>query len=111
LGLFCFLISFGHLDFSKMTRFFLQLSAILTITSFTACGPAAEDRERMHVRAKVFQDSIANFIHAAMNEAELPQGAVMMPPPGTATPQNTAAPQASPAPQATNANMGVNHTH
>jgi hypothetical protein len=37
-----------------------------------ACGPAAEDREAMHRRAKVFQDSIANIIRASMDEAAAP---------------------------------------
>lgn len=38
----------------------------------TACGPAAEDREHMHSRAKVVADSIANSIKTQMSEAETP---------------------------------------
>jgi hypothetical protein len=54
-----------------------------------SCGPAAEDREMMHKRAKVFQDSIANAIRAQMAEAE---------PPSTATiPGDTSARHAQPA--------------
>ena len=49
-----------------------------------ACGPAAEDRQKMHNRAKEFQDSIANFIRQRMNEAE-------MQPNGTVRPLDTAA--------------------
>lgn len=48
---------------------------LLTLTvvgMLVACGPAAEDREKMHARAKVFQDSIANAIRSSMAEAEMP---------------------------------------
>ena len=38
----------------------------------TSCGPAAEDREAMHRRAKIFQDSIANIIRVSMDEAAAP---------------------------------------
>jgi hypothetical protein len=34
-----------------------------------ACSPAAEDRQQMHTRAKVFQDSIARTIQQTMAEA------------------------------------------
>lgn len=33
-----------------------------------SCGPAAEDREMMYARARVFQDSIANVIRTSMNQ-------------------------------------------
>ena len=49
----------------------LSVPAILALTFF-ACGPAAEDRNAMHARAKVFQDSIANVIRSTMAEAEAP---------------------------------------
>lgn len=35
-----------------------------------SCGPAAEDRQNMHARAKVVADSIANMIKTKMAEAE-----------------------------------------
>ena len=37
-----------------------------------SCGPASEDRETMHKRAKVFQDSIASVIRASMDQAAMP---------------------------------------
>lgn len=37
-----------------------------------ACGPAAEDRDEMHRRAKIFQDSIANTIRMSMADAAAP---------------------------------------
>lgn len=58
--------------------------------SLFSCGPAAEDRQAMHARAKVFQDSIANSIRATMAEAEGPSALVpassMAPANNTATP-------------------------
>ena len=48
------------------------LPSILAAVALAACGPAAEDRNVMHARAKVFQDSIANEIRNRMNEAEAP---------------------------------------
>lgn len=38
----------------------------------TSCGPAAENRETMHSRAKQIGDSIANSIKTSMAEAEAP---------------------------------------
>jgi hypothetical protein len=80
--------------------------SLLIISALTACGPAAEDRQKMHERAKVFQDSIANFIRAAMAEAETP-GPIMVAPQSTAAPQPTAAPEAT---SSVNPNVGVNQT-
>jgi hypothetical protein len=63
--------------------------------SFSACGPAAEDREMMHKRAKVFQDSIANAIKQSMAEAEAPGPMVIQQAPAATpavAPQNPAAP-------------------
>jgi hypothetical protein len=54
----------------------MKLSALLSVLFFTiifqSCGPAAEDREMMHQRAKAFQDSIANLIRTQLAEAEGP---------------------------------------
>jgi hypothetical protein len=65
-----------------------NLSAILFlfVAFLTACGPASEDRQLMHERAKHVQDSIADYIHARMAEAEAP-GPMNLPPP--AAPQAT----------------------
>jgi len=71
--------------------------SFLIISVLIACGPAAEDRQKMHERAKVFQDSIANFIKSAMAEAEAP-GPMMVVPPPAAAQQTNAAQQPSQAP-------------
>lgn len=52
-------------------------TALLTISLgfaiiLSSCGKAAEDREAMHARAKVFQDSIATVIRTSMDEAAAP---------------------------------------
>lgn len=49
----------------------LSVCAVVVL-SLQSCGPAAEDRNYMHQRAKIFQDSIANAIRAQMAEAEGP---------------------------------------
>lgn len=46
------------------------LPVFLTLLWLSSCGPAAEDREQMYVRARVFQDSIANVIRNSMKEVE-----------------------------------------
>ncbi len=61
----------------------LTSAFVLTLIA-TACGPAAEDRQKMHNRAKEFQDSIANVIRSSFAEAESPAPVNMVPPP-TAT--------------------------
>ena len=71
--------------------FFLQLGAVLILVS---CGPAAENRELMHARAKIFQDSIANLIKVQMSEAMGPS-VMALPRPD----QATVAPGASANPQ------------
>ena len=75
----------------KKTNLFAFLSLVLIVVS---CGPAAEDRQAMHARAKVFQDSIANVIRTTMAEAETPANVVTAPAP-TAT--SAATPTPSPA--------------
>jgi hypothetical protein len=63
----------------KIACFFMKkvltLSFLALFGWLISCGPAAEDRQRMHERAKVFQDSIANFIRQSMTEAEMPAAA------------------------------------
>lgn len=66
----------------KKTTFF-SLSLFTLILS--SCGPAAEDRQMMHARAKVFQDSIANIIRTSMAEAEGPTNNVITLPAPIAT--------------------------
>ena len=75
----------------KLISFF----AFAFVLIFTSCGPAAEDRQAMHTRAKVFQDSIANMIRIAMAEAEAPgNAAIAAPAPSpAAAPAPTAAPK------------------
>ena len=47
---------------------------------FNSCGPAAENRETMHIRAKAFQDSIAFIIKSSIAESEAPApGQVVIP--------------------------------
>jgi hypothetical protein len=53
-----------------MKNFLVLCLGLLLVA--VSCGPAAEDREAMHRRAKVFQDSIAAVIRASMNEAAAP---------------------------------------
>ncbi|MDI1353929.1 MAG: hypothetical protein PSX36_03375 [bacterium] len=53
----------------------IVLLTLAVVGMLAACGPAAEDREKMHARAKVFQDSIANAIRTSMAEAEMPNTA------------------------------------
>lgn len=67
-------------------------AAFALLIFLVSCGPAAEDRQMMHSRAKVFQDSIANMIRVSMEEAAAPSNVVVIP-------QPTAAPAATPAPQ------------
>jgi hypothetical protein len=85
LGLFCFLLALFSLILSSMNKSLIFYFSVLAFSiSIFSCGPAAEDRQAMHVRAKVFQDSIANSIRSTMAEAE---GPVPM-----SSPINTAAP-------------------
>lgn len=48
----------------KKTMFLAVLA--LTIFTFAKCGPAAEDREKMHQNAKRVSDSIAKIIDSAL---------------------------------------------
>ena len=62
----------------------ILFSAFVFTLIVTACGPAAEDRQKMHNGAKELQDSIANVIRSSFAESESPAPAMMVPPP-TAT--------------------------
>jgi hypothetical protein len=50
----------------------IVLPGVILLMIATSCGPAAEDREAMHIRAKSFQDSIAFIIRSSMAEAAAP---------------------------------------
>lgn len=70
--------------------------AFLSVIILSSCGPAAEDRQAMHARAKVFQDSIATMIRTSMSEAEAP--GLIAPAPAPASTPAPAAPAQTPAP-------------
>lgn len=65
---------------------FLSTFFIAGLVFLISCGPAAEDRQAMHARAKVFQDSIAASIRNTIAEAEMPAQA---PAPATVMPAPT----------------------
>lgn len=44
----------------------LALAIIVTVTLFVKCGPAAEDRDKMHAKAKRVSDSIARVVDSAL---------------------------------------------
>lgn len=71
----------------KKSLSIISLSVILFAVS---CGPAAENREVMHARAKTISDSMANLIKTAMQEAEMPP-VVAAQPDTNAAKNNTAA--------------------
>lgn len=48
----------------------LSLPIIALVTGVSCNGPAAEDRNAMHARAKIIGDSISNSIKSKMAEAE-----------------------------------------
>ena len=44
----------------------IVFSAVLVLVSFAKCGPAAEDRVKMHEKSKRVSDSIAHIIDSAL---------------------------------------------
>ncbi|MCE3260101.1 MAG: hypothetical protein K0S12_1742 [Bacteroidetes bacterium] len=64
--LFCFLAIFVPI-MKKILFFSLGFATLLL-----SCGPAAEDRNTMHARAKIIGDSIANILKTSMEEAAKP---------------------------------------
>jgi hypothetical protein len=54
-----------------MKTFSLFLTFVAGV-AFVSCGPAAENRNAMHSRAKVIGDSIAHDIQSKMSEADVP---------------------------------------
>lgn len=80
----------------------LLLSVVALLIVLISCGPAAEDRQEMHRRAKIFQDSIANVIRVSMEEAAAPG-------PNAAMAPSPAASATAPA-QASTPNPGPNQT-
>jgi hypothetical protein len=55
-----------------MKKTFIPFIALVTVISFVKCGPAAEDRIKMHENAKRVSDSIARIIDASLAEGALP---------------------------------------
>ena len=45
---------------------YMLFSAVLVLVSFAKCGPAAEDRVKMHEKSKRVSDSIAHIIDSAL---------------------------------------------
>ncbi len=66
-----------------MNKINLIVALVAVVVINTSCGPAAEDREAMYARAKVFQDSIANVLKSSMAEAEAPGPAIAPAPAST----------------------------
>lgn len=70
----------------------------IAVLMLFSCGEAAENREKMHNRAKEFQDSIANVIRQSMQAAEMPsQAAPQTAPMATTQSAPTASPAQAPA--------------
>jgi hypothetical protein len=90
----------------KKSIFSFSLFFIFILAS---CGPAAEDRQAMHERAKVFQDSIANVIKTSMAEAAAPGPNAVVAPMPQATPAPLPAGAQQPV-QPTTPSTGVNQT-
>jgi hypothetical protein len=55
----------------KSSPIILSTACLLTLL-LNSCGPAAEDRNAMHQRAKIFQDSIAQAIRMQLAESDGP---------------------------------------
>ena len=49
-----------------MKKVFISVVALVTVISFVKCGPAGEDRVKMHENAKRVSDSIARIIDSAL---------------------------------------------
>jgi hypothetical protein len=60
-------------------KVFVFISGLILALCAASCGPAAEDREIMHSRAKTIADSMANLIKTAMKEAESPPNVIVVP--------------------------------
>lgn len=61
-----------------MKNIILVISTLFVV-AFVACGPAAENKDTMHKRAKEVQDSIANSIKSAIEEVSATPNAVVVP--------------------------------
>lgn len=49
-----------------MKKVLISTIALITVIFFVKCGPAAEDRVKMHENAKRVSDSIARIIDSAL---------------------------------------------
>lgn len=50
----------------KSKKIIISSLLFLSVIAFVKCGPAAEDREKMHIKAKRVSDSIARVVDSAM---------------------------------------------
>lgn len=55
-----------------MKKSVVSVSLVCGILSFTQCGPAAEDRVKMHENANHIADSISKSIDEAMAKGAIP---------------------------------------
>lgn len=55
-----------------MKKAFISLSVLVVVLSFVKCGPAAEDRFKMHENAKRVSDSIGKDIDDALAKGAIP---------------------------------------
>jgi hypothetical protein len=58
----------------SMKKICLPAFLILATVCFTQCGPAAEDRVRMHEIAKRVSDSIGHSVDSQLTITAMPQG-------------------------------------
>jgi hypothetical protein len=104
------LINFVLQIYNPMLRSFAFSILFISFISFVSCGPAAEDRNQMHARAKVISDSMANLIKSAMAEAEMPPQAMQSMPKAVDSTAIKAAQSQSAAPGQTVAPNNAPHT-
>jgi len=64
-----------------MKKVLISLSALVLVVSFAKCGPAAEDRFKMHENAKRISDSIAKDIDDALAKGAIPGTSTVQPTP------------------------------
>ncbi len=50
----------------KSKKIIISSLLFLSVTAFVKCGPAGEDREKMHIKAQRVSDSIARVVDSAM---------------------------------------------
>ncbi len=55
-----------------MKKVFISFSVLVVVLSFTQCGPAAEDRNKMYENAKRISDSIGRDIDEGLAKGAIP---------------------------------------